>query len=332
MEVTTGFVSHKEPMIGWAIQTALGIPATVATIIFPLPQGTDFGPKLVKEIYQVNMGNQERAHYFLKSKSSSGAIKFPLIPGMLITSSDFEKWLWRREATGQSLYATIFMYLGHDLGTAANYLVCPDVKCTGGQFDVAEEEMVYLSAECLGGPPLSVADTGSPYKPVTTNFPAYPNAAYMDGVPYTYGDARIRLSFAGAALGNSPDFLTKGHTIKWNNMVVDQSGGTFIMEGRDGPYELMNTARAQWSVGFSRVWYDIKAMTDYLSETGEGKYECRFVKGAITGTLTLPRTIISGGGIPKLPSDDVLKNDLELEALGSAGVPGTACFSWTEAA
>jgi hypothetical protein len=322
---TTGFVGHKTPMLGFAIQSALGTAASVATMVFPLRNGTDLKPKRTKEFYQGNAGNQERAHYYTKSLITEGTIDVPLVPGMLAATSptsgsDLYSWLFVRDASDpyQGKYATLFEYLGNE-----EYWIFPDCKCTGGGLKIESGNTVDLSIKALGG--------GVPTAGASGNFPAYSSGVWMDGKPYTFDQATVQLGYTTSTYAT--DQYTKSHAPEWDNMVMGADAASMIVYGRLGPYALPNLGRAQWKGSFNRFFFDDDILDAYMSGTTEGAYKITLQGGGVTGTLAFPRIVFSDGGWPSLPGDDVVMYDgVAFEALGGLGVPGTPCFTWTEQA
>jgi hypothetical protein len=310
-------------MLGFALQTALGIPKAISTIVFPLRDGTDLKPKRTKEFYQGNAGNFERAHYFTSSLITEGTINVPFVPGMLAATtptagSDLFKWLFARAATDpfEGQYATLFEFLGND-----EYWVFADCKCTGGGIKLEGGKTVDLSIKALGGAvPVAGADT---------NFPGYATGIWMDGKPYTFDGATVKLSASTAI--PATDLYTKNHGPEWDNMVLGADEATTIAYGRLGPYALPNTAKTQWKGSFNRFFFDDDILDAYMSGTIEGSYALQFQQGVTTGLLTFPRIVFSDGGWPSLPGSGMVMYDgVAFEALGGLGKPGAECFTWVE--
>ena len=328
---TTGFVGHKTPMLGFAIQSALGTAASVASMVFPLRNGTDLKPKRTKEFYQGNAGNQERAHYYTKSIITEGTIDVPLVPGMLAasdykTGSPLFNWLFVRDdgEPYQGQYATLFEFLGND-----EYWIFPDCKCIGGGFKVESGNTVDLSIKVLGGGVPVPGTGGSPVG--SAIFPPYSSGVWKDGKPYTFDQVTAKLSTTSST--PATDEYTKSHTPEWDNMVMGADAASMIVYGRLGPYALPNLGRAQWKGSFSRFFFDDDILDAYMSGTAEGSYALTMQGGGVTGTLTFPRIVFSDGGWPSLPGSEVVMYDgVGFEALGGLGVPGTPCFTWTETA
>lgn len=312
-------VPHKSCMVGFALQDGLGLVEATAETVFPLPDGTDFGPKYTKEVYQNNQGNYDLSHYFINGYEAGGSLKIPLVPGMLTSSHNLYKWLFERssEATYyQGNYATLFFYYGNDF-----YVRYADVKCTGGSFDVQKGSPVYMNATALGG--------GEPDHTITsTCFPAYSSAVWFDGTPYHGDSASIYL---GPSASYTIDAFTKNHTLTWDNKVMSAGDAGTLVAGRLGPYALPNVARAGWTGTFSRWFVDTNMPDAWGSTTWEGTYYMRLSQGANALWLNFPRIIFTDGIYPKIPGDGIVVNDgISFTALGVLGKPGASCFTITE--
>jgi hypothetical protein len=320
-------IPHKGCRFGFALQDSFGTAKTVATILLPLPEGTDFGPKWTQDFYQSNQGNYELNHYFTSDYIAEGGIKFPWVPGMLTAAeanqlsgtggTELFRWLFAREAatgTWQGYYATFFMDWG------GNYYVIQDVKCTGGNITPDRGAPVYITANARSG--------AAPVAGTSSNFPAYSPAVWFDGQPY-YGDnIYIQKGTMGAL---EIDNWTKGHSLEWDNMVIDSSDASLVSYQRGpGPYALPNVGRAQWKGGFTRWFVDT-----YFPGTAvigfEGSYRLSVVSGASLGRLTFPRIVYTEGHYPNMPGDGVVQNEISFQALGGLGVPGAASFTFSEA-
>jgi hypothetical protein len=332
------FVPHKSPMLGFSLQAnGLGDYAkTQAEVVFPLRDGTDFKPKRSKEFYQGNAGNYERGHYYTSSLITEGTINVPLVPLMLLTStaSGLYNWCFGREVAApfQGGYATIYEFLGN-----ACYAVFRDVKCTGGGFKVDFGKTVDLSIKALGGAMPRVTGDGLGAgngefgaEPTSTIFPEYATAKWFDQKPYTFDSVVVQIGAATAT--PATDIYTKSHAPEWDNMVLGADEASTLVYGRLGPYAQPNTARAQWHGSFSRYFFDLDILNAYMSGSAEGSYKLQFNQGASRAALTFPRIVFSDGGWPSLPGSGVMMYDgVAFDALGGLGVPGTPCFTWTEA-
>ena len=325
-------LSHKGCRLGWAIQTDLGTAASVATVVFPLPEGTDFGPKWTKELYQNNQGNYERTHYFTSAYIAEGGIKFPWVPGMLTaatgaapaygdmyagTGNPLFQWLFGRDQTSwQGKYATLFMDWG------GNYSVISDVKCTGGTIAPEKGSPVYLDVNARSGK--------QPVQGVSGNFPAYSTGVWFDGTPYHGDNIYVQKGTAGGAL--AIDNWTKGHSLEWDNQVIDAGDASLIVyQNGPGPYALPNVARTQWKGGFTRWFVDTYFPNTANAAGFEGSYKLTVTSGASIGELFLPRIVYVDGMYPKMPGDGIVQNEVTFEALGGLGVPGVPCFTFREA-
>ena len=323
----SGVVPHKGCRLGWAIQTDLGTAASVATVVFPLPEGTDFMPKWTQDFYQNNQGNYERTHYFTSAYIAEGGIKFPWVPGMLTAAegnvlggsggTDLFRWLFARESVSgfwQGYYATLFMDWG------GNYSVIKDVKCTGGTITPERGAPVYITANARSGSQPVAGSAG--------NFPSYSTGVWKDTVPYHGNNIYIQ---KGTMAALDIDNWTKGHSVEWDNMVIDAGDASLVVyQQGPGPYALPNVARAQWKGGFTRWFVDT-----YFPNTAvigfEGSYRLSVTSGASLGRLTFPRIVYTDGHYPKIPGDGVVQNEVSFEALGGLGVPGTGSFTFSEA-
>jgi hypothetical protein len=328
-------VPHKACLCGFALQSAHGVPSTVATVVFPLPEGTDFKGKWSKEVYQNNQGNFEETHYFTSGYTAEGSLKIPLVPGMLTAvadnidttpgGTDLFKWLFGRAADTtyyQGLYASLFFFYGQGV-----YTRYADVKCTGGSFVVENGSPVYMNANALGG--------GLPATMTSACFPAYDTAKWFDGTPYHGSGATISIgdsaSYSGAAVrAFAADQFTKNHTLEWDNRVMSAGDASTLVPGVLGPYALPNVARAGWTGSFTR-WFTDTYLISAATAGYEGKYGLSIVQGTGTFALTFPRILFLDGMYPSLPGDGIVTNDgISFKALGVLGNPGTRCFDLSE--
>ena len=314
----SGIVPHKACRLGFKIQTALGARESQASVVFPLPEGADFVPKWTKDIYQNNQGNYERTHYFTSAYIAEGGIKIPWVPGMLADGTELYQWLFDRDDANyyEGNYATLFFDYG------GNYYVVADVKCTGGTITPEKNRPVYLTINARSG--------AEPIAGSASNFPSYSTDAWFDGSPYVGEDIYIQLDITGEGL--AVDEWTKGHSLEWDNQVMDAGDASLITYQRGpGPYALPNLARAQWKGSFTRWFVDTHMPDIALEASFEGKYELFVTQGASLAQLYFPRIVFTDGLFPPIPGDGIVQNDLSFEALGSIGVPGTSCFTFSEA-
>ena len=321
-------VPHKHVQCGMALQTALGVPAAVATMVFPLPEGTDFGPKWSNEVYQNNQGNYEETHYYSSGYTTEGTIKIPLVPGMLTSTVDLYKWAFDRSADTtywQGLYASFFINYGQGV-----YKRFRDVKCTGGTFSIDKGKPVYLDCKALGG--------HEPEVMTSACIPSYTTGVWFDGVaPYHSNNATITLGdktgLSPTVLAAAADNFTKNHSIEWDNRVMSASDASTLLPGIAGPYGLPNVARAAWSGSFTRWFTDTWLTTAGMTTGYEGQFALGLTSATKTLAMTFPRIIFVDGTFPKLPGDGIVQNDgLSWKALGGLGTPGTACFTLAESA
>jgi hypothetical protein len=319
------YVTHKEPKIGFALQTALGIPASTATDVFPLPEGTDFAPEWTYETYENNAGNYEETHYFISGFVAQGGLKIPLVPGFLM-DADLCSWIFgdteaNLNAVGrtpviQYPYATIWQYLGN--GITRRY---PNVKVTGGNLTIERGQPVYLTINPIGGTEPDAVGT----------IPAYGAADYWDGTPYHSDSAFIQLGAYGGAA--AVDEYTRTHSLDFDNRLLD-AGDAPRITYRRGPgfYAIPNTAGCKWTGSFSRDYIDTNFIVIAENPTYEGQYTLTMEQGASVGVLSFPRILYTNPAWPRLPGDGILQHDgINFAALGGLGSPGNASWTWSEA-
>jgi hypothetical protein len=299
-------------MVGFARQTGgYGVPETTADVVFMLPEGADI-PQWQRniEFFEMNAGNYELTHYHSAGEWLTGSINMPWVPGMLITASPYGiyQWAFTRDAANynDTYWATFFVYLGAGL-----YLRFPDVKCTGGRFNVSFPSMVWMEVDVTGIGAI-VAGSANDFAGITR----------LVARPYSFAETTISLGFPGLAQEN----YTKDHTIEWTNMVLDPSDAGTIANSST-PVLLPSTGRPQWSGRFDQIFHNTDVWNAFLAMT---ECQLRMVvarAGVATGTLTLPRIIYTDPSLT-VPGDGVVESAPSWQALGGTG--GGAAFTIAE--
>ncbi|HUW96711.1 MAG TPA: hypothetical protein VMW58_13085 [Anaerolineae bacterium] len=304
-------VPHKECMVGFAMQDeGYGVPETVAQVVFMLPEGADL-PQWQSniEFFQMNAQNYEITHYHSAGEWLTGSINIPWCPAMMVLTTYYiNEWAFTRDAANyyDGYWATFFVYLGQGL-----YLRFPDVKCTGGRFNVSFGSMAWLEFDINGIGDI-VAGEAADFADITR----------LVANPYNYGETTISLGFPTLAQDN----YTKDHTIEWSNEVL-APGDAGTLAASSTPVLLPNTAKPQWSGRFDQIFHNTSIWDAFRAKT-----ECQLRTvvtraGVATGTLTLPRILYTDPGLT-IPADGVVQHAAAYQALG--GTAGEASFTFTE--
>jgi hypothetical protein len=317
-------IPHKATFMGFALQTAQGVPKTQPDVLLPIPDGATAKWKRPKTIMQYNDGVYERTNWWTEGESGDLSWTMPWVPGMFACGADPEyaggwglaSWCWGRDSLptlttyAQGFYATLFAYRGKNFG-----LAYPDAKVSGGTVSIKGNAMVTvdIKAESITTPVAWTPAGSIPHFRLN---------------PFICKESFLGISVPAAAASQAI-VTVKDLTLDWDNVMA--SANDMQTLGTGGvPLGLPNAARPTWKGQFGR-WFSVDGESytarefydAYMADT-EGDLEVQLIRSvgvASTGALTFPRIVFMDDDIP-LPKDGFVEETVQWEALGTtAGAP-----------
>ncbi len=287
-------LSHQG-VFGFALQSAKGTFVNPDTWL-PLIQSGGRGPadsvQLKNNYVPLDFAdvNAYQSKYFAAGQWAEGALRFPLIPGVL---SNVFSWIQDRDSYNQGKWASAVIDCVEEVKKLT------DLKVRQATFDLIKGEPVVCTLQVAA----LQMESG------TTPSPTMPSAA-----PYIFREATVEIVTGGGSLAE--DVNCEKMRIVADAALEDVDEGLRLAASA-GPVQLYNLAGLRCWGAFSRDFVDNEVYADFAAGT-EAALTITLERGAATAEIALPRILYTGDdlGLPGSNRQRIVEK-VDFLALGS---------------